>query len=1131
MWRFSTVSRIVGLVALALACVLADVRLHPHPSSDYPTNDERRPYSTDVRFEPNLGQFPNAVRFVGHDGRGGSLLVTDATATFLHHGISDGEPCTARLEMTFDRALSPPEAWGRLTSRSNFFVGSDPARWRTSVPNFAGVSLRGAAGERVDFHGSESGELEYDVRLPPKVDVSDVTVRIADGSLELREGDLVARTRCGSFIQKRPRAFEGNQERDVRFVEKGPGRFGFVVDRRGDGAITIDPTVVYAMSIPGTSSPAKVALDGSGGLYVVTTTQSTAFPVASALQPAFAGVYDVAILKLAANGSSLMWATYLGGAGADNVTGLAVSPTGDLYVVGGTTSVDFPLVNALKNTRTAPTQGFVTKLSKNGDALAYSTYVGGSTYDLVTGAAVNGLGELTIGGATRDTDFPITAGAGQGVFAGGQFDGFLMKLSADGSTTLFATYFGGSSDDGVTAVALGPDGSASAVGYTTSPNLPTRNPFQATFGGQIDDFVLRVPQSGVGIDYASYLGGSGVEWDGAIVVDPGGNAIVTGATESQNFPVQGGLGTPLSGSRDAFVTKVSMSGGLVASTLFGGANTEFAWNLALRDDGEVVVVGETSSADFPLVSSLQLSVHGSSDAFVTRFNSSLTAITGSTVFGGSMNDSATGVTVDSQRSLYVVGTSNPGVPVKNSLFGPSQLGVWVAKFAPMSLSPPEGTVPPRGTISFTTTDAASAVVYSLATNGSGGTIVPATGVYTAGATGSTTDVIQVMDGSGLTSTAQIDVGPGVSIVPTSPTTPPKSSLALAAVGGSGTGFTWSLPSNNSGGSINASTGAYVAGGTPNVTDVVWVTDSLGNTASTSVKVGNGVTIAPTSAAVPPKGAVAFSASGGTGTGFVWSLAPNVSGGTVAPTGSYQAGATANVVDGVHVIDSVGNAASVNVSVGGGLAINPANPSTPPRATIAFVGTGGSGVYSWSLLTNGSGGSIQPSTAVYTAGAKGGSNDVVELSDDLGNSATVSVSIGPAISITPAVAKIATTTNVQFFAVGGLGHDYTWSLGKNGSGGSIDPVTGDYRSGPVGGSNDQIRVRDVLGNDAELVVMVGGGATPTPPADGCSCSTTGGRNETTSALLASVGAIAALVARRRRARQPGKARMSGSRRRV
>ncbi len=288
-------------------------------------------------------------------------------------------------------------------------------------------------------------------------------------------------------------------------------------------------------------------------------------------------------------------------------------------------------------------------------------------------------------------------------------------------------------------------------------------------------------------------------------------------------------------------------------------------------------------------------------------------------------------------------------------------------------------------------------VWSITTNNSGGSIGAATGIYTAGSTGGVTDTVQVTDSLSNSSAATITVTAGTSISPATVSLAPKASQTLTASGGSGTGYAWSITTNNSGGSIGAGTGVYTAGATGGAIDTVQVTDSLGNVANRNVTVTAGVGINGNASTVP-KASRTLTATGGSGTGYAWSITTNNSGGTIgAGTGVYTAGSTGSVTDTVRVTDSLGNTATATLSISAGVSISPTTLSLPPRASQALTASGGSGTgYIWSV-NNVSHASINPTTGLYTAGTNGHVTDTVLVTDSLGNTATLSISVteGPA----------------------------------------------------------------------------------------------------------------------------------------
>lgn len=398
----------------------------------------------------------------------------------------------------------------------------------------------------------------------------------------------------------------------------------------------------------------------------------------------------------------------------------------------------------------------------------------------------------------------------------------------------------------------------------------------------------------------------------------------------------------------------------------------------------------------------------------------------------------------------------------------------------LAVSPASTSSAPNGSVSFSTTGGSGVIAsWAFVTNASGGSI-NAAGVYKAGPTGSVTDTVRATDSLGNQASATITVGAGVSVTPAAPSVAPRGPIAFSATGGSGAGYTWSLLTNSSGASIDSGTGAYTAGPTGSKTDVVRVTDSLGNVRDVSVTVTVGVSIAPPAPAAPPLGSVQLTATGGSGAGFTWSVTANASGGSVSAAGLYTAGPTGNVADTVQVTDSLGNTASVSVSVGGGVSINPAAPTTPPRGAIAFLVTGGSGAgYTWAFVTNASGGAINAATGAYTAGPTGTVTDVVKVTDSLGNTKSVSVTVTAGVSISPTTVTLAPLGTAAFAAAGGSGAGYTYAVTTNLSGGSVVAATGAYKAGNVGSVTDVVTVTDSLGNKASANVTVTKAVAVTP----------------------------------------------------
>jgi MYXO-CTERM domain-containing protein len=394
--------------------------------------------------------------------------------------------------------------------------------------------------------------------------------------------------------------------------------------------------------------------------------------------------------------------------------------------------------------------------------------------------------------------------------------------------------------------------------------------------------------------------------------------------------------------------------------------------------------------------------------------------------------------------------------------------------AGVSLSPAAPTAAPRSGLTFAASGGkAGAKTWSFQTNASGGTIGPASGAYVAGATGSVTDVVLATDSLGNTGTASVSVSAGVSIAPAAPTVVPRGALTLTASGGSDAGFLWALVTNASGGTLAAGTGAYAAGSTGSVTDVVQATDSLGNVALRNVSVSAGVSISPTAPSVAPHGTILLTATGGSGSGYSWFLTNNRSGANLSPTsGVYQAGSTSKVVDELQVVDSLGNTATGTVNVTDQMSITPQLPTVAPRQSQTFTALNATGTVSWTLTLKPSGGSIDPDTGVYVAGATGGVTDTVRATDSIGNSAATNITVTAALAVAPTKVTLAPKGTRTFTAQGGSPDGgYEFSVSPNLSGATINPATGEYQAGAVGSVTDTIKVTDGMGATATALVTV------------------------------------------------------------
>jgi len=698
-----------------------------------------------LHFESNRGQTHKDVRFLSR-GPGYSLYLTASEAVLVlgkpdrdtkrdPHSTQASPDAKAQgesvaLRMSLVGAARKPLMSGleEQPGKTNYFIGKDPAKWRTDVPTYAKVHYRGVyPGIDLVYYGNQR-QLEYDFVVAPGADPKKIVLGFK-GTDELEidaQGDLVLHTPGGNIRQHKPVIYQEidgvRREIDGRYVIKSGKRVGFrLAAYDTTRPLVIDPVVIAYSSYLGggwSDGASGIAMDADGNAYVTGGTTSPDFPTtAGAFRSAFPGGFDpyVFVTKLNPSGTALVYSTYLGsGSGYNFGRGIAVDAAGNAYVTGETRSSDFPTTpGAFQSAKAGPRENaFVTKLDPTGSALVYSTYLGGSTYDTGTGIAVDADGNAYVTGNAGSANFPTTLGAFQPIL-GGSLDAFVTKLNPAGSALVYSTYLGGSGQENNGGIAVDAIGNAYVTGATQSANFPTTaGAFQTTFGGG-GPFVTKLDPTGSALVYSTYLGNSAGA--SAIAVDANGNAYVTGGTYSTNFPTTAGaFQTTYAGgytgysTGDAFVTKLDPTGSaLVYSTYLGGSDGADSGNgIAVDADGNAHVTGTTNSTNFPTTpDAFQLTYAGGydvytfRDAFVTKLDPTGSTLVYSTYLGGNSVDSTRGIAVDAGSNIYVTGSTNSGnFPTTPGAFQPightgagyssNTYDAFIAKFSNVEPPPP-----------------------------------------------------------------------------------------------------------------------------------------------------------------------------------------------------------------------------------------------------------------------------------------------------------------------------------------------------------------------------------------------------------------------------------------------------------
>jgi hypothetical protein len=635
-----------------------------------------------IRFEENRGQTDSRVQFLAR-GAGYSLFLTSTEAVLKLRDdstkLSVGFPAVAfparkysivRMRLLGANPSAHAIGVDELPGKSNYFIGSDRARWHFNVATFSGVEFQDVYPGVSLKYGGAAGHLEYDFAIAPGVDPECIRIAIA-GATNLAIdsfGDLVIETAGGSLAQKAPVIYQivdgarrivagGYTMRDSHTVGFAIGAY----DR--DLPLVIDPLLSYASYLGGSliDFGSAIAVDSSGDAIVTGYTDSADFPIAgNAFQPTLfenaGGADDAFISKINPDGSALIYSTYAGGSNEDEGTAVAVDGAGNAYVAGYTMSSDYPVtVGALQTNFSGSKSAFVTALDQNG-GLIYSTFLNGSATSSAAGIAADAAGNAFVSGTTTSPDFPVTAGAYQTSFIpsnGHASAAFVAKLNPIGTALEYSTFLGPPNYIAARAIALDDADDAYIAGTTYAGGSVGA----ATCPANDSDcgFVARLDSAGANLDFSTLLNlpssqDFGYTEPHAIAVDGAGGAHVVG-----NFGV--------SGEHFGFLENLDSAG--TTSNLVNYSNALSPNGIALGSSGNIFVAGTVFGNNLATTpGAFQSAAADSVNAFLNEYDPGGIATLYSTYLGGSDQDEAFGVAVDPAGNAYVTGyTQSSDFPV------------------------------------------------------------------------------------------------------------------------------------------------------------------------------------------------------------------------------------------------------------------------------------------------------------------------------------------------------------------------------------------------------------------------------------------------------------------------------------
>jgi hypothetical protein len=713
------------LVGLILNCATASAATAPAPSATakrVAANYGQIP----LRFEPNKGQTDPSVRFLSR-GSGYSLfLTTDEVVLNLERqhapaATTAQKPAPApvdTLRMKLVGANSTADVTGLEPQSSvvSYLIGNDPKKWHTGIATFGKVNFAQVyPGVDLVFYGNQR-QLEYDFVVAPGADATHIAWQIDGAKATIdADGNLVLSAANGPAGFKKPVLYQMDGGKKVAVN----GAFTVAGDRIGfqlgsydhNKALIIDPVLTYATYLGGSGVDSiggiqvlansglgannalqAIGFDSQGSAYVVVTAQSTDFPVLAstvkAPTKAQTGISSVIVSKFSPDGSSLVYSTLLGGTNQDSAVGIAVDSNGEAFVVGTSSSQDFPITSGAYQTVCAPgvnddwtgythiyteratcslwgnSSAFVAKLNAAGTGLVYSTFLGGNGSTDAQAIAVDSAGRAYVGGTNNNvgcilntntnpftpiayTCFPTTSGAvvsGQEPDDGHAPQGFVSVLDAAGANLLYSSLFS------------------------------SLNPLCVWNGPNYDC-----------VNQTTYVNG--------VAVDSSGNFYIVGDTNAMGLPTTEGVFQPKPGPASSgnplmtsavrgFIAKfnpVTATGGssLAYATYLGGNTPDMIGDEAVGAgdsvasittdaEGYAYISGGTASPDFPVTSGAYQTTFNNGDAaFVAKLNPTGTAIVWATYLGdqsgnGQSVSEVGPIQLDGNGNIYVTGKVQGG---------------------------------------------------------------------------------------------------------------------------------------------------------------------------------------------------------------------------------------------------------------------------------------------------------------------------------------------------------------------------------------------------------------------------------------------------------------------------------------
>lgn len=677
-------------------------------------------------FIQNKGQWPSDVLFYGRSGSADVWLTARGIEFDIHRSeVSLPRSTAEQYAFISEKRTSKIRRVGQLVrlessgsvassvlglksdgSTRNFFFGKDQSKWATNIPGYETVQLTEMFPGIDAVAQFENGLPRYDFIVKPGANPNDISLNFT-GASEVSVADN------GEYITLHTELGDIRSGRIVAYQEINGSRYSIpcsFISKKGssktvkfqigkyDNAhpLIIDP-LIYSTYLGESGADKIMAMtaDKFGNIIAVGSTDAVTYPATTgAYDTTFNGGLDGFVTKFNPMLSKIIFSTYIGGGADDQVNSVSLDDEQSIYIGGETASASFPTPGGWKTTHAGALDGFVAKISANGSALGYGSFIGGGGNDRVLSVHSNQIGELAVGGETNSQNFSTGGTSLYQKNRQGAFDGFLARFKPTGASVDFSTYFGGAGDDRISGVAHdagssyvyfgGECGDPLTTGTNTNGTFPVPTggwggctsckPYDNTFNNGIDGFVGCITVTGgfsnQNTQYIGYIGSNLDDRVTALAVGQDNSLIITGATQmgqTTKFPLQT---APGNGGFDVFVVRVKAGGrDLLLSTIFGGSGDDVGTaivpviDLLTGSAGDYYIAGKTVSSNFPTLatapiqSPIQPTLGGKSDMFVTRVSSTFSPVY-STYLGGKGDDAATSILATDRADYYIAGITN-----------------------------------------------------------------------------------------------------------------------------------------------------------------------------------------------------------------------------------------------------------------------------------------------------------------------------------------------------------------------------------------------------------------------------------------------------------------------------------------